>query len=395
MSRLSTALAGVRVLDLSQGIAGPYCAAILGQQGAEVIKLEPPGGDWARKMGFAPKDGITAPAMACNLGKLSLCLDLRKPQGVEAAQRLARRADVIVQSFRPGVADRLGMGAQALRAADPRLVYVSISGFGASGPLVDMPATDTVMQAMTGMMMANRDSAGVPQRIGLHVVDIATALYAAQMTTTALMCRERDGLGDHVEVSLLQASALFQSAAMMDSALRAGAGLSTSSGASSAPSGVFQTADGFISLAIVNESMFLALCEALETAEWKSDPRFQSITSRLAHAEELNAATSDRLRLRSSEWWMMRLKHHGVLHAAVLDHAQFAEHPQSLQQGVFGMLVQPGVGTFSFPRHPSVDTSEPMRPMSGVGDDNDVVLIEAGFTREDVAALRDAGALVD
>lgn len=395
MNRLSSALAGLRVLDLSQGIAGPYCASVLRQQGAEVIKLEPPGGDWARKMGFAPVAGFTAPVIACNAGKRGICLDLRTPQGVAATRRLARRSDVVVQSFRPGVSDRLGLGVDALRADDPRLVYVSISGFGASGPLVGLPATDTVMQAMTGMMMANGDEAGTPRRIGLHVADIATALYAAQMVTAALLRRERDGLGEHVEVSLLQACAAFQSTAIVDSALRATLGASALSAVSSAPSGVFKTADGFISLAIGNESMFASLCDALERDAWKTDPRFADMASRLMHAAELNTATSECLRRQPSDWWVKRLRQHGVLHAEVLDHAGLVSHPQSRHQAIFGTLEQPGVGPLPFPRHPGADSAAAIAPVPGLGSDNDAVLSEAGFSMDELAALRAAGALVD
>ncbi len=368
---------------------------MLGQQGAEVVKLEPPGGDWARKMGFAPVAGFTAPVLACNAGKRSLCLDLRKPDGVAAAKRLAQRADVVVQSFRPGVADRLGLGAAALCAADPRLVYVSISGFGAEGPLVDLPATDTVMQAMTGMMKVNGDEAGTPRRIGLHVADIATALYAAQMTTAALLRREREGVGDHVEVSLLQACAAFQSTAIVESALRAAAGSPAPSSASSAPSGMFQTADGFISLAIGNEAMFASLCEALGQTDWKTDARFVDMASRLAHAPVLNAAAAACLRRQPSAWWVERLRHHGVLHAEVLDYAQLADHPQSRQQGIFGTIELPGVGALPAARHPGADPVAVAAQVPGVGADNDAILMEAGFSAEEMAGLRTAGALVD
>ena len=395
MSRLSTALAGLRVLDLSQGIAGPYCASVLQQQGADVIKLEPPGGDWARKMGFAPVTGLTAPVIACNSGKRSICLDLRKPEGMATARRLASRADVVVQSFRPGVADRLGLGAEALRAADPRLIYVSISGFGSDGPLADVPATDTVMQAMTGMMVANGDEAGHPRRIGLHVADIATALYAAQMTTAALLRREREGVGEHVEVSLLQACASFQSTAIVDNALRAGGDASVSSGASSVPGGVFPTVDGFISLAIGNDAMFASLCEVLGLHAWRSDARFATMASRLPHASELNAATAGCLKRQTSAWWAERLRQHGVLHAEVLGYAQLAEHPQSRQQEIFGQLEQPGIGVLPFARHPSADPDAVVAPVPGVGADNGIVLAEAGFSDEEQAELRAAGALVD
>ncbi|MBY4595225.1 CoA transferase [Ottowia caeni] len=394
MSHLSTVLAGLRVLDLSQGIAGPYCTSILQQQGAEVIKLEPPGGDWARKMGFAPVVGFTAPVIACNAGKRSVCLDLRRPQGVAVARRLARQADIVVQSFRPGVAERLGLGEKKLREEDPRLIYVSISGFGAEGPLADVPATDTVMQAMTGMMVVNQDESGTPRRIGLQVADIATALYAAQMTTAALLHRERVAQGSHVSVSLLQACASFQASAIVDSAIRAAYGASAPS-AASAPSGVFQTADGFISLAIGNEAMFASLCDALEQTAWKNDTRFATMGSRLTHACELNAATAECLKRQPSASWVAHLRRHGVLHAEVLNHAQLVQHPQARQQGLFGEIEQAGVGALPFARYPSADSASLPTPAPEVGADNDAVLAEAGYSTHEVAMLRAEKVLVD
>ena len=167
------------------------------------------------------------------------------------------------------------------------------------------------------------------------------------------------------------------------------------SGGSSAPSGVFPTSTGFISLAIVNDAMFVSLCDALEQVGWKSDARFANMASRLAHATVLNTATADGLRRQPSAWWVARLQHHGVLHAEVLDHAQLVDHPQSRHQGVFGMLAQPGVGTLPFPRHPGVDPHAEIAPAPGVGADNEAVLAEAGFSDAEIAALRAAGALVD
>lgn len=394
MSHFSTVLEGLRVLDLSQGIAGPYCTSIFQQQGAEVIKLEPPGGDWARKMGLSPVAGFTATVIACKAGKRSVCLDLRQPQGMAVARRLARQADVLVQSFRPGVAERLGLGEKTLREENPRLVYVSISGFGVEGPLADVPATDTVMQAMTGMMVVNQDESGTPRRIGLQVADIATALYAAQMTTAALLHRERTAQGSHVSVSLLQACASFQASAIVDSALRATSGASAPS-AASAPSGVFQTADGYISLAISNEAMFASLCDALEQTAWKNDLRFATMRSRLDHASELNTAAADCLRRQPSAWWVERLRRHDVLAAEVLDHAQLVLHPQARQQGIFGEIEQTGLGTLPFARYPSADPVSVLTPAPEVGADNDAVLAEAGYSAQEVAVLRAERVLVD
>jgi crotonobetainyl-CoA:carnitine CoA-transferase CaiB-like acyl-CoA transferase len=386
---LDSALEGLRILDISQGIAGPYCTSILQQQGACVVKLEPPAGDWARKTGFAV-NGFTSPVIAYNAGKRSVCIDLRLPQGVAAARRLAAQADVVVQNFRPGVAARLGLGEAELRAADPRLVYVSISGFGPDGPLVDVPATDSVMQSMTGMMLANRDAQGRPRRIGMHLADIATAMYAAQMTTTALLLRERRGSGSHVEISLLEACAALQAGNIIEATINPALGV-----ASGAPGGVFETADGFVSVACTNDRMFLALCDALDKPGWKADARLSTMGARLRHAAELNGQTAERLKQQPSAYWKDLLQRRDVLHSEVSDYAQFEANPQSQHQGIFARMVQPGIGTLPFARYPGTRRGGAMAPAPANGADNDAVLADAGFTPEDIAQLRSVRALVD
>lgn len=389
MMVLDAALKGFRVLDLSQGIAGPYAACILRQQGADVVKLEPPDGDWARKAGHARHD-FTAPVLAYNAGKRALCLDLRKPPGVAAAQRIAGQVDLLIQNFRPGVTERLGLGESALRQANPRLVYVSISGFGADGPLADAPATDTVMQATSGMMWANRGPDGRARRIPMHLADMATAIYASQMAVAGLLQRERTGAGMHLQISLLQACAALQATNILANAWHPDAG-----DASGAPGGVFATADGAISLACTSDKMFLRLCDVLEAPEWRTDARFATAGERLRHADELNEQTAARLALASSAWWTERLRRQDVLHSEILDYAGFVAHPQSRQQGIFTALEQPGIGSLPFARHPGTLGGDAMPPAPRRGQDNDAVLAGFGFRPDEVAALRDAGVLID
>lgn len=389
MTTLNTALQGLRILDLSQGIAGPYATSILQQQGADVVKLEPPGGDWARQAGHAKGD-FTAPVIAYNAGKRSLCLDLHRPQGVEAARRIAGQVDLLLQNFRPGVMQRLGLGADSLRQAHPRLVYVSISGFGMDGPLAEAPATDTVLQSMSGMAQANRGVDGRPRRIPMHLADIATAVYAAQMSVAALLQRERRGHGAHIAVSLLQACAALQSANIIQAAMHPQA-----ADASSAPAGVFMTADGAVSLACANDRMFHGLCAALDQPGWKSDPQLQTMAGRLRQAEALNARTAACLATRPSAWWTQRLQRHDVLHSEVFDYAGFVSHAQSVQQGIFAQVAQPGLGSLPFARHPGSGAGGSMAPAPQRGADNAAVLADYGFAAHEIARLRAAGDLID
>jgi crotonobetainyl-CoA:carnitine CoA-transferase CaiB-like acyl-CoA transferase len=231
--------AGLRVLDVSQGLAGPYCAGLLGMQGASVIKVEPPDGDWIRNAGSG-REGMTSLAVMGNPGKRSACIDATKPEGKALILRMARTADVFVQNFRPGVIERLGLGYETLAADHPALVYVSISGFGASGPEVRKAATDSVLQAFTGMANINRDIDGTPRRIPFLIPDTVTGVYAAQAVGAALFARATTGQGRHVEVSLMDACAALQAAPILDAALSDGRPVAPIT----VPSGIFRTRDG-------------------------------------------------------------------------------------------------------------------------------------------------------
>jgi len=200
---------GLRVLDLSQGIAGPYAGMLLAQHGAEVIKVEPPGGDWSRTLGKRYGDH-TAFSIAANLGKRSIALDLKHHRDRAIAHRLGARADVVMESFRPGVAARLGVGYMELSAVNPRLLYLSVSGFGQSGPESSRPAMDPILQAFTGLMAMNKGLDGIPHRVVPIVVDMTTAFYAFQSIAVALYARRDETAGRYLDTSLMQAAAGLQ-----------------------------------------------------------------------------------------------------------------------------------------------------------------------------------------
>lgn len=214
--------AGLKVVDLSQGIAGPYCAMLLAQHGAQVIKVENTGeGDWSRVLGACYGDH-TAFSIIGNLGKRSVAIDLKTEQGKDVLWRLLRGADVFLEGFRPGVIGRLGFGYEAVSAREPRLLYVSISGFGQTGPLAERPAMDPVLQAFTGLTAENKGEDGIPHRVPVIPVDMATALYAYQALSSALYARRDEKRGRHIDVSLLQGAAGLQAIRMMASTLEGG-----------------------------------------------------------------------------------------------------------------------------------------------------------------------------
>jgi len=276
--------AGVRVLDVSQGLAGPYCAGLLGLQGASVIKVDPPGGDWIRAAGSG-REGMTALAIMGSAGKRSACIDATKPEGKTLLLQLARDADVFVHNFRPGVIERLGLGYETLAKENPALVYVSVSGFGPDGPDARKAATDSVLQALTGMAHINRDADGTPRRIPFLVPDTVTGVYAAQATGAALFARAMTGRGRHVEVSLMDACAALQAAPILDAQFSMG----KPPAAIVVPSGIFRTKNGHITVASLSDTMFEALLKALGLEAMGSDPRYATLEARRKNAPSINA----------------------------------------------------------------------------------------------------------
>lgn len=366
--------AGLRVLDISQGIAGPYCAHILWQQGAEVVKVDPPAGDWGRHVGVV-RGEHSALSVAYNAGKRSICIDATRDDGRALLLELALRADVVVQNFRPGVAERLGVGFAALAARLPELVYVSVSGYGPDGPCADLPASDSVMQADSGLMHTNRSADGTPRRIGMLLADAATGLYAAQACAAALCRRFRTGLGTHVELNLFDACCALQANNILEYAMQG----DSAPGPVSAPNGVFATADGSISLLALNNPQFARLCHALERAAWLDDPRYADNGLRMANAAALHEAVAAVLRTRETAHWLARLQAHDVLHAAVRGYEDVLRHPQAVHRGTFQPIDQPGLGALPFAGLPAAGLRRPAGPAPRIGEHTERVLLDAGF----------------
>ncbi|WP_373377842.1 CaiB/BaiF CoA transferase family protein [Cupriavidus nantongensis] len=366
---------GLTVLDLSQGIAGPYCGLMLRQQGARVIKVEPPGGDWSRQMGRI-RAGQTAIAVACNAGKESVVLDARSADGRAAIGRLAQRADVVIQNFRPGVAERMGVGYEALAAHNPALVYVSISGYGHAGPLAHRPAVDTTMQAYSGLMHLNRDAAGQPRRIAFFMVDLATGLYASQQASAALYKAARSGRGRHVRLSLLETSAALQSYLMVDDAMFPDAELA----AANAPTGLFEAADGALYLSMLNDAMFLRLAALLGFNDWLADTTLHSSAGRLPRAAELGWRVAQALAAQPLAHWEALLTEHDVLFARVGDARDLLQSEQCAQAGVFGRLPLAGIGEVPWANLPGMaGRDRPAGTAPTLGQHTKAVLAEFGI----------------
>ncbi len=380
------AYAGLQVLDLSQGVAGPYCAAMLGLQGASVVKVEPPSGDWIRVMGGG-EAGMTPLAVASNLGKRSLCIDARRPEGRAVVERLAARADVLVENFRPGVMAKLGLDAPTLRARHPSLIYLSISGFGHEGPWADKPGTDSVLQAYTGIAASNREKDGAPKRMGMLVPDTVSALYAVQAVGAALYARTRTGMGRHVQISLAECCAAFQAAPIFEDALFAG----RYKPPTAVPSGVYRTLDGFVTLLVLRQDMWLRLCTALDRPAWAADPHYLNNVARGQNAAALNTDIATLLAHRTSTHWVATLEAADVLCAQVQDYAGFRTHPQMEHMGTFGTLHQPPYEPLPMPYLPGTPRAGAIRPAPSAGQHSRDVLEEFGYDAVQIAALEHSG----
>ncbi len=380
--------AGLRVLDASQGLAGPYCAMLLAQHGARVIKVEPPEGDWARGIGTRHGEA-TALSIAANRGKASLVADLKRPGAAAALRRVAARCDVFLESFRPGVAERLGLGHAALAADNPRLVYVSVSGYGADGPYAQRAGTDTVLQAFSGMMTLNRDGEGRPNRIGFLVVDTLTALYAFQAVSVALYARLAGAPGRHVQLSLMQSAAAFLAPRLVEHALEGDEARPLN-----VPAGVYRTRDGWIAVTLSREAHFPALCAAIGRPDLAADPRHASFQSRADHQVALKAAIGETLATRDTAHWLGQFAENEVMANPVSTLGDWVADPHVRATAAATRVEVPGVGMVTWPGIPGVSPlvdGEPRGAWARIGEGGVEALRELGFDDAALAELQAAG----
>lgn len=330
--------AGLKVVDLSQGIAGPYCAMLLAQHGADVIKVEGIGdGDWARTLGTR-YGSHTAFSIIGNLGKRSIALDLKSEAGKQVLWRLLKGADVFLEGFRPGVIRRLGFDYDSVAAREPRLLYLSVSGFGQTGPLAGRPAMDPVLQAYTGLMSENRGEDGIPHRVPVIVVDMSTALYAFQALSAALYARRDEPRGRYIDASLMQAATALQSIRLMACHLEGG-----TMKPGGVPGGVFKIADGWMSLVAINDRDWRNLCLAMDRPAVADDPRFATQAARLASDEAVYAIVRPALAARPWADWNKRLTEAGLMHERLNSYAEFLDQPQVRETGLIQWLTQAGL----------------------------------------------------
>jgi len=342
-------LNGVRVIDLTTMISGPLATMLLADQGAEVIKVEAPNGDLVRHMGIG-RDGLSATFLSANRGKRSVMLDLKSSTGREAMYRLVATADVFVQNFRPGTAERMGLGETHLRTIRPDLIYVSISGFGESGPYANKRVYDPVIQALSGLaaIQGDRDT-GRPRMIRTIIPDKLTAMTAAQAITAALFARGRDGEGQHVKIAMLDAMIAFLWPEGLVT-LTFPDYVDQPARAQLAQDLVYQTADGYITVGAVSDAEWRGLCRALGQTQWLDDARFNTPAGRVANAAERLTQTQAVLRTGSSEHWLAVLDTEDVPCAPILGRADLLAHPQIIENAIVEEFDWPDVGRARQPR---------------------------------------------
>jgi formyl-CoA transferase len=399
-------LKDIRVLDLSRILAGPYCTMMLGDLGADVIKVERPGrGDDSRGWGppfvgapYGPYAGESAYFMAANRNKRSITVNLKSPEGLEIVHRLARVSDVLVENFRTGVLDKMGLGYADMRALNPRLVYCSISGYGRTGPWAERPGYDFVIQAEGGMMGITGPEEGPPYRVGVPIVDITSGMCAATAVLAALHARTHTGEGQLVDVSLLNTQAALLSN-VASNYLVGGAEPRRLGNAhpNITPYEAFRARDRWFAMAAANERQWALVCDVIGQPELKEDVRFATNSTRVSHRAELRAVLNDAFAARDAEEWLTRLREAGLPCGPINTVPDVFAHPQAEARNLAVETQHPSAGPVrltGFPYLLSETPAEIRHPPPLLGQHTEQVLKELlDYSDADVAALREQGAI--
>ena len=390
-------LEGLRVVDLSLNIAGPYCTQVLADLGADVVKIEPPGGDPARQWGPPFWGGDTPLFLSSNRNKRSIVVDLNSDGGRKVVERLVDRADIFVQAFRKGVIESLGFGHERLQAKHPALVYASVTGFGSEGPLAETPGYDPLMQAYSGMMSITGHPESPPARCGASVIDLGTGMLTALGILAALRERDKNGRGTYVEASLLDTSLalvsyhLYGYLASGETPQRRGSGLGMIT-----PYEAFPTNDGELMISGGNDAIFVRLCEALGLEEAATDPRFRDNATRVAHKQDLLELLTARTRNFSTAELRSLLEQHRVPCSPIQSIDQVVDDPQVRANKMFELYPHPRIPDYrdlGFPLRFDGDRPGARRVPPGAGEHSAEVLGELGYSGEEIEELTRGGSI--
>ena len=392
-----SALAGVKVLDLTSMVSGPVAAMMLADQGADVIKVEPTSGEQMRHIG-PTVNKVTAAFFSCNRGKRSIGVDLKSKDGKKILFDLVTDADVLIQNFRPGAMERMGFGEPVLREINPRFIYVSISGFGEEGPYAHKRVYDPVIQALSCATDIQGDRAtGRPQMFRIIIADKVTAITAAQAISTALYAREKSGEGQHVRLSMLDAMlSLFWPEAM--------AGLTYADQEfdvrkyQGAMDLIYETQDRFITAGAISDNEWEGMCRALNREDLIDHPNFKTAQGRFTHNSERKDITAEEIKKWSSEEILARFDQEGVPCAPIIDRSELLDHEQVLANGSIDRLYFEEFGEVRQARHPARFDKTPAsvsRPAPRLGEHGREVLAALGYDTAAIDALVQAGTVLD
>ena len=378
---------GLLVVELAEGIAGPFCGVMLAEMGARVIKIEPPDGDWSRTTGPPWVSGESPLFLEMNRGKESFAVDLRSEDGLAAVRALMLKADVVIQGYRPGVADRYGLG-PAIVGENERLVYCSISGYGNRGPRREQPGSDTILQGYAGVMSVTGEPDGPPMRVGTALADTSCGVYALTSILALLLRRTQTGRGGEVDTSLLESLMHLQTTTFASFAAgKMPERLGTRTSLSAVPAELFRTGDGYIMVSCHGARQWRRLCTTLGHPEWIEDPRMASNESRVTNHDEVVALLGEALSEDSSEAWLERLEEGGVNAGPIQTFEQLAEDPQ--MQALRQLRRTPGgrYESFGYVSPPFTIDNVPDKAFDveppALGEHTDAILaeLESGATR--------------
>jgi len=385
-------LAGIRVLDLTSVVSGPLATMLLADQGADVIKIEPLGGDITRhsRQSVSASGEFSALFVSTNRGKRSLSLDLKRPEAAMIMRKLAERADVLVQNFRPGTMERLGLGEPTLRASNPRLIYVSISGVGESGPYAGKRVYDPIIQGLSGFADIQSDpKTRRPRMIRTIVADKTTAIFAAQAVTAALFARERTGEGQHVRLAMLDTmiSILWPEAMTQYTVVGREA---TTADPTARPELIFETADGYITVGTISDSEWRGFCAASERSGLAEDPRFNTPGGRAVNATERILLMAEIIKERSSAEWLQRLDTNDVPSAPVLRRGEVIANEQVVARELIAEFDHPDIGRVRQPKPATRFDRTPAEirgPAPRIGEHSAMILAELGLEAGEIERL--------
>jgi len=395
MASINDALAGITVLDFSQVGAGPACGMLLGDLGAEVIKIEAPGGDIGRKLGPPWQEGESVVSMSFNRNKRSLVLDLKKPDARAVAERMAAGADVVLESFRPGVMDKLGVGYAALSAKFPRLVFCSVSAYGQDGPWRNKPGVDGIVQAVSGLMSQVGAEGSPPMKLQVPAADMVTAFLATTSVMAALRVRDATGKGQHLDMSLYNSALMLQQSAIASYLSSGELPARTGSAAPySAPNEAYPTRDGWIMIAAYHEDRWSALCRVLGEPGLATRPEFATSPLRVANRGKLMQEVSRLLAAKSTAEWQAALEAADIICGPIAEYDAVLASPQLAHNGAIVEMQHPKAGrvrTVGAALGDRDAQSRVHRPPPMIGEHSREVLAGFGFAPQEIDSLFGSG----